>query len=820
MSKYLIVGGVAGGMSAAARLRRLDEAAEIIVFERGGHVSYANCGLPYYIGNAITDREKLLLQTPGSFRQRFNVEVRIRNEVTAILPDSRSLQVKDLASGRIYEESYDKLLLSPGGSPVRPPIPGIDHPAIRTLWTIPDTDAIRAMVDDGKVKTALVIGAGFIGLEMAENLHARGIRVVVVEMAQQAMNVIDFEMAALVHRELAMKNIELCLGDGLEAFGADNDGSPVARLASGRSITADLVLLSIGVSPNTGFLAGSGITLGPRGHIVVDEYLQTGREHIYAAGDAIEVRNPLTGKQTAVPLAGPANKQGRIAAGNMHGGMRRTYGGTMGTAIAKVFDLDVGMTGATEKFCRAENIPHGTVIIHPNDHAGYYPGATMMALKLVFSTESRKVLGVQAVGYGGVDKRIDVIATAIRAGMTVDDLTEIEHAYAPPYSSAKDPVNMAGFAAQNILDGLVGSTTWDTLAKAGESFRYLLDVRTPAEFATGTIDGAVNIPVDSLRERLDEIPRDRPLIVFCRVGLRGYIAARILAANGFTDCTNLSGGYETYRVATASRAPHPLTAPPTNDPGAAKAMSPDTKQSPRIIQVDACGLQCPGPVMKLKQEMDAIAPGEAVAIRASDPGFQADAPAWARATGNIVREIRAEKGIVTAIIEKGGASAAQIAPAGNDKTIVVFSGDLDKALACFVIANGALAMGRKVTMFFTFWGLNVLRKPEKTTGLGKNLIEAAFGMMMPRGSRKLALSRMSMGGMGGILIRGIMKKKNVPSLEEMMATAIRGGASIVACQMSMDLMGIRREELIDGIQVGGVATYLDASEKADNNLFI
>jgi NADPH-dependent 2,4-dienoyl-CoA reductase/sulfur reductase-like enzyme/peroxiredoxin family protein/rhodanese-related sulfurtransferase/TusA-related sulfurtransferase len=819
MSTYLIVGGVAAGMSAAARLRRLDEAARIIVFERGGHVSYANCGLPYYIGDAITDRDKLLLQTPGSFRQRFNVDVRIHNEVIAILPDSRSVRVKDLESGREYEESYDKLLLAPGGSPVRPPIPGLDHPAIRTLWTIPDTDAIRAMVDDGKVKTALVVGAGFIGLEMAENLHARGIRVVVVEMAQQALNVIDFEMAALVHRELARKNIELCLGDGLEAFGEDNDGSPVARLASGRSIRADLVLLSIGVSPNTGFLAGSGITLGPRGHIVVDDYLQTGREHIYAAGDAIEVRNLFTGKQTAVPLAGPANKQGRIAAGNMHGGTRRTYDGTMGTAIAKVFDLDVGMTGASEKFCRAENISHGTVIIHPNDHAGYYPGATMMALKLVFSTESRKVLGVQAVGSGGVDKRIDVIATAIRAGMTVDDLTEIEHAYAPPYSSAKDPVNMAGFAAQNILDGLVGSTTWDTLAKAGGTGDYLLDVRTPAEFATGTIEGAVNIPLDSLRERLDEIPRDRRVIVFCRVGQRGYIAARILTANGFTGCTNLSGGFETYRVATASRAPYPEPATSPNDQGAS-TMSPDTKQPNKIIQVDACGLQCPGPVMRLKQEMDAIAPGEAVAIRASDPGFQTDAPAWARATGNIVREISAEKGIVTAVIEKGGALPLPAASAGNDKTIVVFSGDLDKALASFVIANGALAMGRKVTMFFTFWGLNVLRKPENSAGPAKNLIEAAFGMMMPRGSRKLALSRMSMGGMGGMLIRGIMKKKNIASLEEMISTAIRGGASLVACQMSMDLMGIRREELLDGIQVGGVATYLEASEKADNNLFI
>ncbi|HEX2768395.1 MAG TPA: FAD-dependent oxidoreductase, partial [Geobacteraceae bacterium] len=359
------------------------------------------------------------------------------SEVIAVHPDKRSIRVKELASGREYDESYDKLLLSPGGSPVKPTIPGSDLPVIHTLWTIPDSDRIRALVDEGKIKTALVVGAGFIGLEMAENLHARGIRVVVVDAAKQAMNVIDFEMAALVHRELRMKMVALYLEDGVSAFEKGNDAGVIARLNSGRSVTADLVLLSIGVRPNTGFLAGSGIELGPRGHIVVDEYLRTSKEGIYAAGDAIEVINPLTQKKTAAPLAGPANKQGRIAADNMHGKRPRMYNGTMGTAIAKVFDLSVGMTGATEKLCRAENIPHDSVIIHPNDFAGYYPGALKICLKLVFSPDTRRVLGAQAIGYGGVDKRIDVIATAIKGKMTVDDLTEIDHAYAPPYSSAK-----------------------------------------------------------------------------------------------------------------------------------------------------------------------------------------------------------------------------------------------------------------------------------------------------------------------------------------------------------------------------------------------
>ena len=820
MAKYLVIGGVAAGMSAAARLRRLDESAEIIVIERGAHVSYANCGLPYYIGDAITNRDNLLLQTPESFKSRFNVEVRVRHEAMAVASNNRTVRIRDLQSGREYDETYDKLLLSPGGSPVKPEIPGADHPAIHTLWTIPDTDRIRAMVDGGTVRTALVVGAGFIGLEMAENLHARGIRVVVAEMADQVMNLLDFEMAALVHRELRMKGIELHLGDGIASFAGKQDGPVTATLTSGRSVSADLVMLSIGVTPNTGFLAGSGIELGPRRHIVVNDYLETSAPDIYAAGDAIEVVNPFTGRKTAIPLAGPANKQGRIAADNMHGATRRAYSGTMGTSIAKVFDLDVGMTGLTEKFCRAENIPHQSAIIHPNDHAGYYPGASPVSLKLIFSPETRRVLGAQAIGYGGVDKRIDVIATAIKGKMTVDDLTEIEHAYAPPYSSAKDPVNMAGFVAQNILDSQVRIIKWDELQRAEAGKYFLLDVRTPEEFAMGTLAGAVNIPLDELRGRLGELPRDRAIVIFCKVGLRGYLAARVLTANGLTDCLNLSGGTETYQLATNNQTEPCAPATPSANQETRNIMANPATTPSKVIEVNACGLQCPGPVMRLKMEMDAIAPGEALAISASDPGFYSDAQAWARATGNTVRQIGIDNGIVRAVIEKGCEASLTVPAAGNDKTMVVFSGDLDKALASFIIANGALAMGRKVTMFFTFWGLNVLRKADPPGGLGKNLIEAAFGMMMPRGSSKLALSRMSMGGIGGKLIRGIMKNKNVPSLEEMIGMAIRGGATIVACQMSMDLMGIRREELIDGIEVGGVAAYLEASEHSDNNLFI
>jgi NADPH-dependent 2,4-dienoyl-CoA reductase/sulfur reductase-like enzyme/rhodanese-related sulfurtransferase len=549
MAKYLIIGGVAAGMSAAARLRRLDENTEIIVLERGGYVSYANCGLPYYVGNEISKRDDLLLQTPQSFNRRFKADVRIHNEAVTVHPDRKTVTVKNLVTGELYEESYDSLLLTPGGSPVRPAIPGCEHPAIKTLWTIPDTDEIRTMVDSGNVRKALVVGGGFIGLEMAENIRIRGIEVALVEMAPQVMNVIDPEMAAIVHRELRKNGIELYLNETVARFEPLPGGGVLAQLVSGTRIEADMVLLSIGVKPNTGFLADSGIELGARGHIIVDQHLRTNKPDIYAAGDAIEVVNPFTGKKTAVPLAGPANKQGRIAADTIHGITTRTYKTTMGTAIAKVFELAVGVTGATEKFCRDENIPYLSVINHSSDHAEYYPGSTRLSFKLIFCPETRRVLGAQVVGYEGIDKRIDVIATAIKGGMTVDDLTEIEHAYAPPYSSAKDPVNMIGFIAQNNLDGLVGSITFDCVKRAVDEGAYLLDVRSLGEFLAGTIPGAVNIPVDLLRRKLSKLPKDVPILVFCLVGVRGYIASRILTAHGFTNHVNLSGGIETYNAA-------------------------------------------------------------------------------------------------------------------------------------------------------------------------------------------------------------------------------------------------------------------------------
>ncbi|HAM53084.1 MAG TPA: pyridine nucleotide-disulfide oxidoreductase [Nitrospiraceae bacterium] len=819
MAKYVIVGGVAAGMSAAARLRRLDEFSQILVLERGGHISYANCGLPYYIGGAIKDRNKLTLQTPESFKSLFNIEVRIKNEVIAVSPQHRILRVRNLETGSEYDESYDKLLLCPGGSPVIPPIPGIQHSSIRTLWTIPDTDKIHDMVNKGAVKSALIVGGGFIGLEMAENLSACGIKVTVVEKANHLLSVIDYEMAAVVHRELKVNKIEFRLEDEVSAFDGQNN-SVIARLKSGSSVTADLVLLSIGVKPNTEFLKDSGLEIGPRKHIIVDEYLKTSDANIYAAGDAIEVVNPFTKKKTAIPLAGPANKQGRIAADNLYGLKARRYKGALGTAIVKVFDLTVGVTGATEKFCKTEGISYDSVIVHHNDYAGYYPGSTLICLKLVFSPVNRRILGAQATGYNGVDKRIDVIATAIKAGMTVDDLAEIEHAYAPPYAAAKDVVNMAGFAAQNILDGLVRPTTWDKVLEMDKSTLFLLDVRTPSEYEMGTIEGAVNIPIEELRDRISSVPRDKKIVVFCHFGVRGYMAGRILEANGITNYVNLSGGSEIYHRAVAKREWYgereKIHLTEIND----NMKNKSNERFSTIIEVDACGMQCPGPIMRLKEELDKISPGETISIIASDPGFYNDASSWADATGNTVHEISVEKGIVKAVIEKGTGRSSPALSAGNDKTLVVFSDTLDRAIASFVIANGALAMGRKVSMFFTFWGLNILRKDSRINGIKRNLLELMFGKLMPRGSKNLSLSKMNMAGMGARMIRGIMKTKNVPSLEDMIKMAMNSGATIIACQMSMDLMGIRREELIDGIQIGGVASFLAASEKADTALFI
>jgi len=816
--KILIVGGVAGGASAAARMRRLDENAEIILFERDEYISFANCGLPYYIGDVIKDREDLLIQTPEDMKDRFNIDVRIRSEVTAIDPENKKVTVKSVDKGT-YEESYDYIILSPGAKPIKPNIPGINSSRILTLRNVPDTDKIRDYVDNRNIRSAVVIGGGFIGVEMAENLIERNIDVTLVEAAPHILAPFDSDMVVIAEKEMEQNGIKLILGDGVKAFSEEGDSVQVT-LNSDKTITTDMVILAIGVAPDTGFLKDSGIELGPKGHIIVNDKLETNIPGIYAVGDAIEVVDFVAGSKTAIPLAGPANKQGRIAADNI-AGLNKSYKGSQGTSILKIFDLTAASTGANERTLQRLGIPYKTILLHPNSHAGYYPDALPMTIKLIFDDEG-KVLGAQIMGYDGVDKRIDVIAAAIRLKGTVDDLAELELAYAPPYSSAKDPVNMAGFLAQNVLNKLTDIITPTEFKTMDEKNFILLDVRTEEEFENGHIEGAVNIPVDSLRSRLDELDKEKLIIVYCKVGIRGYIAERILKQNGF-KAKNMTGGYKSYSAsefipgeeATANDSDEIV-----NDKG--ETIKPLNSEEPDR-ELNACGLCCPGPLMQVKSCMEELKEGQLLKVTASDPGFYEDIKAWTKRTNNELVDLKREGGKIIALIRKGmdsvPASCASAAPVKDNKTIVVFSGDLDKAIASFIIANGAASMGKKVTMFFTFWGLNILRKHEKVN-VEKGFMDKMFGMMMPRGSKKLGLSKMNMMGIGPKMIRSVMKNKNVSSLEDLIKAAMDNGIEIVACQMSMDVMGLKKEELIDGIKIGGVGYYLSEAEDSNVNLFI
>ncbi len=819
--KVLIVGGVAGGASAAARLRRLDENAEIVMFERDEYISFANCGLPYYIGETIKERDKLLVQTPEAMKARFKIDVRTFSEVTGIDTKNKKVTVNSKAKG-VYEESYDYLVLSPGGKALKPNIPGINGDKIFTMKNIPDTDAVKAYVDKEGTKSAVVIGGGFIGVEMAENLRDRGLDVTLVEAAPHILAPFDSDMVVIAEKEMVDNGVDLILGDGVKSF-EDLDSQVQVTLASGKKVTADLVILAIGVAPDTAFLKESGLEIGPRGHIVVNEKMETNAEGVYAVGDAVEIVDFITKKKSAVPLAGPANKQGRIAADNI-AGLNSAYKGTQGTSILKVFGLTAASTGANERTLQRENIPYRVIYTHPVAHASYYPDAFPMDLKLIFNDEGR-ILGAQGMGIDGVDKRIDVIATAIRLNGTVEDLAELELAYAPPFSSAKDPVNMLGFTAQNILAGRTDVVAWKDIEKMGIEDYVLLDVRSDLEFENGYLEGAINIPVDDLRSRMGELDKNKTIVIYCQVGIRGYIAARILIQNGF-KVLNVTGGYKTSSI---------LNFDPSKKEAEKKEFEIDADtQTVRVhetekdtvdLTLDACGLSCPGPLMKVKSSIDTMSAGQTLKVTASDPGFYEDIKSWCNRTGCNLLDVSKKGGTITALIRKGSACEVSanveraMQPAKDNKTIIVFSGDLDKALASFIIANGAASMGKKVTMFFTFWGLNILRKHEPVS-VKKGPIDAMFGFMMPRGPEKLKISQMNMMGMGTAMMRKVMKNKNVSSLDELVKAAVDSGIELVACQMSMDVMGIQLEELIDGVKIGGVGYMLGEAEDSNMSLFI
>lgn len=820
--RLVIIGGVAGGATAAARARRLDEQAEIIVIERGPFVSFANCGLPYHIGNIIRERNDLILQTPESLNRRLAIDVRILHEAVNIDPKKKEVTVRDLQAKRDYTISYDKLILAPGAEAFKPPIPGIDSPGVFTLKTIPDMDAIIAHIEKHQVRHATVIGGGFIGIEAAENLRHRGLAVTLVEREKQVMPPLDAEMTAPLHQHLRFNGINLLLGS--QVSGIENAGGRlILQFAEGAPVETDMIIISIGVRPESKLAREAGLTINARGFIAVDRQMRSSDPHIFAVGDAVESFDRVTGDPSSVPLAGPANRQGRIAAGNAMSEKAVEYRGTLGTWIVKVFDMTAAQTGLSEKQLKRLGMAYSKAYTHPASHASFYPDAFPMSMKLLFSPDDGRVLGVQIIGSEGVDKRIDVLATAIAAKMSVEDLVHLELAYAPPYGSAKDPVNMIGMVAENIRKELYRPIHVDELPSLDPGKHVLLDVRTSVEHEAGHIPGSLLIPMDSLRKRLSELPREKEIIIYCQVGLKGYFSQRILSQNGF-NARNLVGGYKTWSMYhEEALRPAPAPKPVQGTPVATPATGGET------FELDACGLQCPGPLMKMRDRIEELKAGQYLKVTATDPGFPVDAEAWCRRSGNRLVQTAGEKGHYSAIIEKTAAAHSPAVPCpmpiaeglkGKKRlTMVVFSGDLDRAYATFIIANGAAAMGLEVTLFFTFWGLNILRRKD-APAVEKNMLETMFGMMMPRGAESLGLSKMHFGGVGTAMMKHVMDQKKVAPLPELIASAKSAGVRMVACSMSMDVMGLKKAELIDGVIEGGVAAYLDSAADSTINLFV
>lgn len=809
MKKVLIVGGVAGGASTATRLRRLDENLEIVIFEKGEYVSFANCGLPYYIGDIIQNRESLLVQTPESLKARFNLDVRVNSEVVGVNGKDKKVKVKT-KNGEEYEENFDFLVLAPGAKPLFPAIKGIENKKIFTLRNINDMDKIKSEIKNNAIKKAVVVGGGYVGIETAENLKHLGIDTTLVEAAPNILAPFDSEISNILEYELVNNGIELMTSEKVVEFQEDAN-KIIIKLESGKIVTTDMVILSIGVSPDTKFLEGSGINLGERGHILVNENLETNIDGVYALGDSILVKNYITNQNVGIPLAGPANRQGRIVAGNIVG-RNEKYKGSLGTAIIKIFELTGASTGLNERSLKQLNITYEKIYLHPNNHAAYYPGASPISIKALYNKENKQILGAQAVGISGVDKFIDVMVTSIKFKATIDDLAELELAYAPPFLSAKSPANMVGFIGQNIEDDLLEQVFMEDLKKYDEKKTIILDIREELELIGGKFNNSINIPLSELRKRYTELPKDKEIWTYCVVGLRGYIATRFLSQKGYR-VKNLAGGIKSEEKVIVNT----------------QKESSLTKEGNSNIEkeedyLDLSGLSCPGPLVKIKEKIDKLGEGEKLKVKVSDPGFYNDIQAWSKVTKNSLLSLDKKDGLTYATLQKGQTSKIieknqenVIIEDNSNMTMVVFSGDLDKAIAAFIIANGALTMGKKVTMFFTFWGLSILKKKNLAK---KSFIEKMFAMMLPKNSQDLPVSKMNFFGIGAKMIRSVMKKKNIMSLEELIKKAIDSGVNITACTMSMDVMGISEEELIDGINYGGVGQYLGEAEKSNNNLFI
>ena len=793
--KVIIIGGGACGASCATRLRRLDEKADICILEKTNEVSIANCGLPYYCSGVIAERERILVSNAKKFKDNFNIDVSLNTEVTEINREEKYVVSNN---GKFY---YDKLVLTQGANPIKPPLEGINNPNIFTLRNLADADNIKAYIKNNNVKNAVVIGGGFIGIEMAENLAHLGINTKVIEMANQILTPVDAEIAAFAQNELRANKVELFIADGVKGFTEKE-----VLLNSGNKVPYEIAILAIGVRPEIALAKNCGLETN-RG-IKVNDHLQTSDENIYAGGDSIEIKNFVDDSVGLIPLAGPANRQGRIIADNICG-IKSQYKKSQGTSVLKVFDYTVACVGYNEKILQKLGMTYKKVLTFGNSHAGYYPNSTQIFFKLLFNDDG-KIFGAQAVGQEGVEKRIDVISSIMRNNGNIQDLLDSELCYAPPFSSAKDPVNVLGMCADNILRGLVKPAFYEDLKDS-----YVIDVRPAKIFAVKTIEGAVNIPVEELRKRINEVPRNKKVVLLCNTGYTSYVASRILTQNSYDNVYTFMGGIKLYKELEKN-----------NNYKVSEIKVVPLQQAEEepteavAVNIDACGLQCPGPIMKVAENIAKIKEGEMLKVTSTDKGFYADIEAWCRTTGNTLVRLEKDKQIISAIIKKGVKNQSPATTGSkNAQTIVVFSGDLDKAMAAFIIANGAKAAGKEVTLFFTFWGLNILRK-DNVSVKKENVVDKMFGMLMPKGADKLTLSKMNMGGLGSMMMRRVMKNKNVSSLKELIEDAQKSGIKFIACQMSMDVMGLTKEELIDGIEIGGVASYIDASSNANSNLFI
>ncbi len=785
--KTVIIGGGAAGASCAARLKRLNENCEILILEKTNEISIANCGLPYYVSGVINEREKILVSSVEKFKNWFNIDVKLNTEVVSIDRENKTVLTQNGEN-----ISYDKLVLAQGASPIVPNFEGMDSSKVFSVRNLSDADKIKDYIKNNNSKKAVVIGGGFIGVEMAENLCEMGLETTLVELAEQILAPVDSEVATFAQNTMKENGIELILSDGVKEFRENT-----IILNSGKEIAFDIVIMAIGVKPETKLAKDSGLEV-QRG-IIVNEFMQTSDSNIYAAGDSVEILDFVTNTNTLIPLAGPANRQGRIIADNICS-TKSTYKKSQGTSVIKVFDLTVASVGNNEKQLKQKQIPYWKTYTFSRSHAGYYPDSTQILFKLIFDN-SGKILGAQAVGDSGVEKRIDVISSIMRLNGTVQDMLDSELCYAPPYSSAKDPVNILGMNADNILRGFVKPAYMEDLNDA-----LLVDVRVPVSYKTNTINGAINIPIDEIRKRTDEIPKDKKVVLFCNTGYTSYCASRILIQKGYNNVYSLCGGFELYKELTKTLSTVPKT-----------ALCANVASNSQKTIIDATGLQCPGPIMKVSDAINKAKDGEVFEIRCNDKGFKSDIGAWCSSSGNSLLEIKNEGREIIATIQKGTVQNKQ----NNDKnaqTIVVFSNDLDKVLASFIIANGAKASGKDVVMFFTFWGLNVLRKPNKK--VKKGFIDKMFSLMMPNGADKLTLSKMNMLGFGSKLMKWVMKNKNISTLNELIQSAQKSGIKFIACNMSMDVMGIKEEELIEGVEIAGVAKYIAESNGANSNLFI